>query len=87
MKKISMRWTINIVSFSLFVLLTITGLINWLLLPRGYELRESFLISLKHFLIELHQWTGLIFIIVIAVHVLLHWDYIKVRMMKSEIMQ
>jgi hypothetical protein len=42
---------------------------------------------LKHFFIEVHQWTGLLFIIVIAVHVLLHWDYVKVRVMKSEIMK
>ena len=80
-----MRWTINIVSFSIFVLLTITGLINWLLLPRGYELRGSFLIPMKHFLIDVHQWAGLLFIAVIAVHVLMHWDYIKVRLFKSEI--
>ena len=72
MKKISTLWTVNVLSFVLFILLSVTGLINWLILPKGYELRGSFLRSLRHFLIEIHQWTGLIFIIIIVtVHVFL----------------
>jgi len=83
MKKISKLWAVNIISFVLFILLSITGLINWLILPKGYELRGSFLISLRHFLIEVHQWAGLIFIIIVAVHVILHWGYIKAQLLKS----
>jgi hypothetical protein len=83
MKKISKLWAVNIISFLLFILLSITGLINWLMLPKGYELRGSFLISLRHFLIEVHQWAGSIFIIIVAVHVILHWGYIKAQLVKS----
>jgi hypothetical protein len=65
------------------MLLGVTGLINWLMLPKGYESRGSFLISLRHFLIEVHQWAGLLFILIIAVHVILHWGYIKGQLVKS----
>ena len=87
MKKISTLWIVNVLSFALFTLLSVTGLINWLMLPKGYELRGSFLRSLRHFLIEVHQWAGLIFIIIVAVHVILHWGYIKARLVKSGIMK
>jgi hypothetical protein len=83
MKKMSKLWAVNIISFVLFILLSITGLINWLVLPKGYELRGSFLISIRHFLIEVHQLAGLIFIIIVAMHVILHWGYIKAQLLKS----
>jgi hypothetical protein len=83
MKKTSKLWTVNIVSFVLFIILSVTGLINWLVLPKGYELRGSFLISIRHFLIEVHQWAGLVFILVVAMHVILHWGYIKAQLLKS----
>jgi hypothetical protein len=38
MKKMSKLWAVNSISFVLFILLSITGLINWLVLPKGYEL-------------------------------------------------
>ena len=34
--KLSKLWVVNVISFFLFSLLSVTGLINWLLLPRGY---------------------------------------------------
>lgn len=53
------------------------------MLPKGYELTGSFLISIRHFQIEVHQWTGSILIIIVAVHIILHWDYIKAQLVKS----
>jgi cytochrome b subunit of formate dehydrogenase len=73
----SRLWIVNVISFFLFSLLSVTGLINWLLLPRGYESRVSFLFSLRHFLVTIHEWTALLFIIVIGVHIWLHWAYVK----------
>ena len=87
MKKISTQWAVNVFSFVLFTLLGVTGLINWLILPEGYELRGSFLRSLRHFLVEIHQWAGLIFIIIVAVHVVLHWGYIKAQLVKAGILK
>jgi hypothetical protein len=83
----SRLWILNLTSFILFLLLCSTGLINWLVLPRGYEARGSFLVSLRHFLIVFHEWTALIFMLVIAAHIIFHWSYIKSNLLKHGIMK
>jgi hypothetical protein len=75
--KLSRHWIVNLISFFLFSLLSVTGLINWLLLPRGYGSRAGFLISLRHSFVTVHEWTALLFMIVIGVHISLHWAYVK----------
>ncbi len=76
-------WRVNIVSFVLFSILTITGLINWLLLPRGPGAGGRFLISLRHFLRDIHEWAGLGLIITVAIHLFLHWGYIKANLKRN----
>ena len=48
--KSSKLWVVNVLSFILFIILCSTGLKNWLVLPKGYEARGNFLVSLRHFL-------------------------------------
>ena len=76
-------WLVNIISFLLFSILTLTGLINWLLLPRGPRSGGGFLISLRHFLRDIHEWAGLGLIIVVAIHLFLHWSYIKANLKRN----
>jgi cytochrome b subunit of formate dehydrogenase len=83
----SKLWIVNIISFILFIVLFSTGMLNWLVLPRGYEARGSFSVSLRHFFIALHEWAALIFIVVIAVHIVLHWPYIKSNLKKYGILK
>ena len=83
----SKLWVVNVISFFLFIILCITGLLNWLVLPKGYEARGSFLVSLRHFFIAFHEWAALMFMIVVAVHVVLHWPYIKSNLKKYGIMK
>jgi ABC-type transport system involved in multi-copper enzyme maturation permease subunit len=78
----SKLWIVNVISFILFIILCSTGLLNWLVLPRGYEARGSFLVSLRHFFIAFHEWAALIFMIVVAVHIVLHWPYVKSNLKK-----
>lgn len=82
--KSSKLWIVNVISFILFIILCGTGLINWLVLPRGYEARGGFLVSLRHFLTDFHGWIALIFMVVIAVHIILHWSYIKNNLKKRD---
>ena len=82
-KKASKLWATNVVSFILLLVLAATGLINWLLLPRGYQAKGSFLVSLRHFLTDIHEIAAVLFIIVIAIHVLLHWSYVRSNLRKS----
>ena len=83
----SKLWIVNVISFLLFIVLCITGLLNWLVLPKGYEARGSFLVSLRHFFIAFHEWAALIFMIVVAVHIVLHWPYIKSNLNKYGIIK
>ena len=80
-------WIVNVISFILFIILCSTGLLNWLVLPKGYESRGSFLVSLRHFIIAFHGWAALIFMIVVIVHIVLHWSYIKSNLKKYGIMK
>jgi len=83
----SKLWIVNVISFILFIILCSTGLLNWLVLPRGYEARGSLLVSLRHFFIAFHEWAALVFMIVVAVHIVLHWPYIKSNLKKYGIMK
>ncbi len=83
----SKLWIVNVISFILFIILCSTGLLNWLVLPKGYEARGSFLVSLRHFFIAFHEWAALVFMIVVAVHIVLHWPYIKSNLKKYGIMK
>ena len=83
----SKLWIVNVISFILFIILFSTGLLNWLVLPKGYEARGSFSVSLRHFFIALHEWAALMFMVVIAVHIVLHWPYIKSNLKKYGIMK
>ena len=80
-------WVVNLISFILFIVLCSTGLLNWLVLPRGYQARGSFLVSLRHFFIAIHEWAALIFMVVVAIHIILHWPYIKSNLKKYGIMK
>ena len=83
----SKLWVVNVISFILLTILGCTGLLNWLVLPRGYEVRGGFMGSLRHFLIALHEWAGLIFLMVIAMHIVLHWSYVRSNLKKSGILK
>lgn len=80
-------WIVNVTSFILFIILCSTGLLNWIVLPKGYEMRGSFLVSVRHFFVTIHEWVGLMFIIMITVHLVLHWTYIKSNLRKYGIMK
>jgi|APHig6443717817_1056837.scaffolds.fasta_scaffold252313_1 Domain of unknown function (DUF4405) len=75
-------WSVNIISFILFLILTLTGLINWLLIPGGYRGEGGFMVSFRHFLRGIHEWTALLFIIAVFIHLVLHWSYIKLNLKK-----
>jgi hypothetical protein len=83
----SKLWIVNVMSFILFTVLCCTGLMNWLVLPRGYGTHGSFGVSLRHFFIALHEWAGLLFMILILLHLVLHWSYIKSNLRKYGIVK
>ncbi len=86
-RKTSHLWLINVVSFVLFVILSITGLINWLVLPKGYAAKGGFLVTLRHFLVEIHEWAALGFMVTIVIHVFFHWTYVRSNLKKNNILK
>jgi hypothetical protein len=76
-EKNATRWTVNVISFVLLNILLTTGLVNWLILPRGHGGEGGILVSLRHFLLIIHEWTAVLFLIAIGVHLLLHRRYIQ----------
>ena len=87
MNKAAKLWFVNIISFVLFSILTLTGLINWLFVPRGGGSEGGFAVHLRHFLREVHEWTALMFIVMILIHLALHWTYIKSNLQKYGIIK
>ena len=77
------RWLINVWSFVLLAVLVFTGMINWWVLPRGYAARGSIWVQLRHLLIDVHQWAGLLFVLVIVVHLWLHRAYISANLTRK----
>lgn len=85
--KASKLWIVNVISAVLIFLLGFTGLINWWFLPHGYEARGSVWVSLRHGLVEVHEWLGLAFIFCIAIHIFLHWPYVMTNLKKYGLMK
>ena len=83
----STLWIVNVISFILITILCCTGFLNWFVLPRGYGGQGGFALSLRHFFIAIHEWVGLIFMAIIAIHLVLHWPYIKLNLKKLSIMK
>ena len=77
MNKTAKLWFVNVFSCVLFSILTLTGLINWLFVPRGGGGEGGFAVHLRHFLREVHEWTALLFIVMTLIHLALHWTYLK----------
>lgn len=70
-------WLLNLILFLSFILLSLTGLITWVILPRGQRFRDGGeLHALRDMLIELHEWVALVFIALIVVHLVWHWSSI-----------
>jgi hypothetical protein len=65
----------------------ISGFVLWVVLPRGDGYRGgqidggTFLWSRDRW-IDLHDWTAVALVVIVVIHVILHWGWI-VRMTKS----
>jgi membrane protein implicated in regulation of membrane protease activity len=73
-------WIVSVIAFVLLVLLASTGLINWVLLPRGGTATGGLLLGLRHGLRAIHQFSAVLFAAAVGVHLWLHWGYIKARL-------
>jgi len=92
MKRVKFNALVNVVGFAAFVVLAGTGLVELFLLPPGTGGRGSghgpsvTVLGLgRHGWGDIHSVAGLVFLAVIALHLVLHWRWIRClpRLLKS----
>ena len=82
MHRRDLLWLVNVLSFVLLVILALTGLINWFAVPhRGGPPGEG-LAVFRHLVREIHLWTAVFFMVTTAVHIGLHWSYVRTNLKK-----
>ncbi len=77
LSKAKVLWQVNVFSLLFFVLLLLTGLSNWLIFPGGHGAGQGLTSSFRGFLCAIHRWSAIGFILLMTVHLILHWEYIK----------
>ena len=85
MNRVKLNLLVNILSFFAFLISTITGLVLWQVLPGGYGFRGGrsplsdgiFLGLARHDWLDLHNLSSIIFVALVAIHIVLHRRWIK----------
>ena len=76
---------VNIISFFVFLIVSFTGIILWKILLSGSGFRGGralsednvFLGLFRHQWNDIHIYAGLILIILVFIHLALHWSWIR----------
>ena len=84
MNKQKINYVIDFLALISFLVTAFSGLTIKFFMPSGVRQGrlQEFLGLRKEFWSEIHDWFGIIFIVLVVVHFLLHWDWI-VCMTKS----
>lgn len=85
MKRTTLNAIVNTITFFPLLVTAITGIIIWLYLPRGLALgalgtiasHQTFLGIQRQIWLDVHTYLGLLFTALVAIHLVLHWYYIK----------
>jgi uncharacterized iron-regulated membrane protein len=90
MKRGSLNFIINLVSLADMLCLTFSGYVMWYVLPpgsgglgrqlhngRGREQIKSLWAMTRHDWSTLHFYLSVLFVMLIAAHLILHWNWIK----------
>ena len=67
------NFSLNSLLFIAFFLVSLSGLVAWLVLPGSGEAAVS---PVGHGWNDIHLWTGLAMIVVLTVHFALHWNWL-----------
>jgi cytoskeletal protein RodZ len=85
MKRTTLNAIIDTITFFPLFFTAITGIIIWLYLPRGLAIgalgtiasHQTFLGIQQQVWLDTHMYVGLVFIALVAIHLILHWHYLK----------
>lgn len=87
MSKAKLNYLVDLMLFLSVLFEGVSGFILWFVLPRGrgggkgIEVEADFLFS-RDMWITLHDWVGVVLVIAVIIHLILHWKWI-VHMTKS----
>ena len=83
------KWVQNYILFSIMFLLAlfqaVSGIVLWFVLSsggngyqggRGVEAAESAFLWTRHTWIDLHDWTAVALLVMVIIHLILHWKWI-----------
>lgn len=84
MTKIKLNYTIDFLAFIFFAISAVSGLAMLIFMPSGVRQGrlQEFLGIQKGVWAGIHNWSGIILIILIVIHFILHWEWI-VQMTKN----
>ena len=85
MRKTTLNAIVDTIAFFPLLVTAVTGIIIWLYLPRGTQLaafgtvlsHQTFLGIQRQIWLDVHTYLGLLFTALVAIHLVLHWSYIK----------
>jgi len=83
--KIKINIYVNIVSFFALLISGLSGFLLWFFIPKGNSYRggrniasgSEFFGLDRHNWIDIHNYSSLIFFILMLIHLILHWNWIK----------
>jgi hypothetical protein len=84
MKKWIQNYTLFIIMFLLALFQAVSGFLMWLVIPhgagyrggRGLELVDNTFIWSRDTWIDLHDWTAVALLVMLIIHLILHWKWI-----------
>lgn len=77
MNKNNVKFIVDILMFIDFLIIAVSGFILWLVLPRGSGRLENSFIFLREDWLFMHNWGSVLLIILIIIHLVLNWNWIK----------
>ena len=78
MLKVRINAIVNVLSFAFFFAVLISGIVLWVFLPGSRGTGQSVFLGFeRHVWRSWHDWTGLVFTFLMAVHLILHRYWIK----------
>ena len=78
MGKSKINYFIDILMLIFFIINSITGLITFFFLPAGIKrgAYQEFSGIIKQNWVDVHNWSGLLLLLLVVIHLILHWKWI-----------
>ncbi len=83
MRKWVQNYLLFIVLFLLALFQAVTGFLLWLAMPgggyrggRGIESADTLFLWSRNTWINLHDWTAVALLVIVIIHIILHWKWI-----------